>query len=1093
MSWGASTLSNGQAVAGYLVKRYISGGALQTTLAGCSGTITATTCTESDVPAGVWQYTVTPVIGTNWQGVESLESGGVTVAPATLTLGRTLFGAPLPQTTTGSITGFAASEGVGYRLDGATTLTGSPSTVSSAGAATISSLTIPSGTADGAHTVYALGTTSPFASQASVGIVTDTTPPTVSASLSPAANAAGWNRVSPVIVTLSANDGTGSGVAAITYTTDGSDPTTSGTAHVYSTAISVSTNTTIRYFATDSAGNSSATQTQPVEIDAIAPTNVIGLSSVTGGAALSGMTIYYRGSAAGSLALTNAVTDTGGSGPASSGTAALSGTSTGFSHTSSLVATPAGGPYVSNPLIWSAGTTSSPTETVTGSDVASNTATTPLSFVDDVTPPTGGVLSVNATAATGGGSSSYDTAAGFTIGPRTDYTDGTSGLASSALTLATAALSGGTCAGFGTPTTITGSPTQSATGATCYQYTLTGTDNVGNTAAISTIVKVDTTAPSPPTITLSGATGNTFINGATVYTNPQTGNSGGFTATATSADSESGIQGITFPTLAGFTGGGGTTTSSPYTTTYAWPAAATASGPQTVTATDNAGLTDTNTFTVTPDTAPPTGGTVTYAGGYNTSGSVSVGFTPGADAGAGLNASSGLLQRASATLAAGACGSFGAFATVASNQSSPYADTGGTSGNCYEYRYVISDAVGNQATYTSASVVKLDTQAPSQSLSLASPVAAILSGTTLYYNGALTGSFSLLDTLADPLSGVGSATFPGIATTGWTHAAQTVSTPTGGPFTSSGFAWTASPGNPGSYVVSGLDNAGNTGTATITFASDTTAPAGGSVAYANGVVNALSVSIATSTGSDAQSQVNAAAASVVRAVATLTTLTESCGSFSSFSAVTLVSGADTSVASGHCYKYEYLVPDNVGNQATYTSGSVAEVDTSGPQVTAIVSQESGGGTGVGKLAVGTKLILTFNQLLATGSVPTSFTGASENRAATLSGVLIPQDVTLTIPGITQAAVDTGSSAYFSGLCVLLCSAQSATFDGTVGNTNNGTVTTLTLTVTSVTPGSGSTLGTSSGGLIFTPATSLKDGGGNAASGSFNTAGSFKLF
>ena len=81
------------------------------------------------------------------------------------------------------------------------------------------------------------------------------------------------------------------------------------------------------------------------------------------------------------------------------------------------------------------------------------------------------------------------------------------------------------------------------------------------------------------------------------------------------------------------------------------------------------------------------------------------------------------------------------------------------------------------------------------------------------------------------------------------------------------------------------------------------------------------------------------------------------------------------MTSGHCYQYEYLVSDNVGNQATYTSTSVAEVDTSGPQVTAIASQQSGGGAGNGTLEVGDKLILTFNQSLAAASVPTTLHAA----------------------------------------------------------------------------------------------------------------------
>ena len=49
---------------------------------------------------------------------------------------------------------------------------------------------------------------------------------------------------------------------------------------------------------------------------------------------------------------------------------------------------PTGGPYVSAPFSWTAGTTSAPSEAVTGRDVAGNTAVTNLTFTNDSTAPT---------------------------------------------------------------------------------------------------------------------------------------------------------------------------------------------------------------------------------------------------------------------------------------------------------------------------------------------------------------------------------------------------------------------------------------------------------------------------------------------------------------------------------------------------------------------------------------------------------------------------------------------------------------------------------------------------------------------------------
>ena len=79
VSWAASSYTNGGAPGGYLVKRYdASTGVVQTIRAACSGTITALTCTENNVPSGSWQYTVTPATG-NWRGPESAKSVTVTV------------------------------------------------------------------------------------------------------------------------------------------------------------------------------------------------------------------------------------------------------------------------------------------------------------------------------------------------------------------------------------------------------------------------------------------------------------------------------------------------------------------------------------------------------------------------------------------------------------------------------------------------------------------------------------------------------------------------------------------------------------------------------------------------------------------------------------------------------------------------------------------------------------------------------------------------------------------------------------------------------------------------------------------------------
>jgi Polysaccharide deacetylase/Bacterial Ig domain/Chitobiase/beta-hexosaminidase C-terminal domain len=95
----------------------------------------------------------------------------------------------------------------------------------------------------------------------------DTTAPSSSIACNSSACSSGWY-APPVSISLSATD-TGSGVAAIRYTTDGSTPTSSSP--LYTSPFSVSATTTINYRAWDVAGNVEATRTQVVQVDGVAP------------------------------------------------------------------------------------------------------------------------------------------------------------------------------------------------------------------------------------------------------------------------------------------------------------------------------------------------------------------------------------------------------------------------------------------------------------------------------------------------------------------------------------------------------------------------------------------------------------------------------------------------------------------------------------------------------------------------------------------------------------------------------------------------------------------------------------------------------
>ena len=171
----------------------------------------------------------------------------------------------------------------------------------------------------------------------------------------------------------------------------------------------------------------------------------------------------------------------------------------------------------------------------------------------DTTAPTGGALTVNGTAASGGGSSSYITSGTtLTLSGRTDYTETQSstqsGLASSTLTIQSATLSNNVCGTFGSATTISGTTSQTVASGNCYLLTLTGTDNVGNAASITSTVKVDTTAPTAPSLSFSALTSAYWSGtGTTLYF--KGGSSGGFTLTPSSTDPETGIANYNYPSL----------------------------------------------------------------------------------------------------------------------------------------------------------------------------------------------------------------------------------------------------------------------------------------------------------------------------------------------------------------------------------------------------------------------------------------------------------------------------------------------------------------------------------------------------------------
>lgn len=152
----------------------------------------------------------------------------------------------------------------------------------------------------------------PQSQQIQVAAQADTTPPTTTVSCDGSTCLTGWYAKTSVTVTLSATDTGGSGVSSTRYTTDGSDPTSSGSAVAYTAPFSVSQTTTVKFASADNAGNQETVRSQQIRIDAAAPT--VSITSPADGSS------YKRGT---NIEITASATDAATGSAAPSGVASV--------------------------------------------------------------------------------------------------------------------------------------------------------------------------------------------------------------------------------------------------------------------------------------------------------------------------------------------------------------------------------------------------------------------------------------------------------------------------------------------------------------------------------------------------------------------------------------------------------------------------------------------------------------------------------------------------------------------------------------------------------------------------------------------------
>ena len=413
-----------------------------------------------------------------------------------------------------------------------------------------------------------------------------------------------------------------------------------------------------------------------------------------------------------------------------------------------------------------------------------------------------------------------------------------------------------------------------------YDLRLVATDQVGNTivSALVTNRRVDNTAP------------------AASLDDPGANLRGTVTLTSTASDAGSGIATRTY---AYSPAGAGTWTATP----AAFDTTAVTDGlyDLRVTVTDNAGN-QTTSATVANRRVDNTAPAASLDDpGANLSGTVTLTSTA-SDAG------SGIATRTYAYSPAGA----GTWTTT------PAAfDTTAVTDGLYDLRVTVTDNAGNQTTSATVANRRVDNDAPT--ISVTAP-----SG---YVNAAAPDPFTVTATSAD--GDVDQVEFfrcsnssMNCATGSWVS----LGTDNSAPYSAS---WNVNADGNRALRAEVEDEADNTGSDVVNVTIDRTAPAGGSVTYADGYDGDGSVAVATDAGTDSGSGIDLASRTLQRDAIALAA--GSCGAFTG--TWTSVSAPDTTVANGTCYRYRYRVADNAGNVTTYTSLNVVKVDASAPVTT----------------------------------------------------------------------------------------------------------------------------------------------------------------
>lgn len=259
-------------------------------------------------------------------------------------------------------------------------------------------------------------------------------------------------------------------------------------------------------------------------------------------------------------------------------------------------------------------------------------------------------------------------------------------------------------------------------------------------------------------------------------------------------------------------------------------------------------------------------------------------------------------------------------------------NTSALAAGLYTLTVIVSDKAGNTSATLITRTISVDNADPNvQAVSFTESVGSAFqhaAGTTMYYNPAQAGSFSVGVTATDQDSGMRDVAFPDLdgAGTLWSPGGQLDSA---SPWTVT-YSWAAGAAEPGAREAIATDVAGNDTPAPFTVLADSSPPTDATISVTDEFQSTTTAPVEFTTGSDTLSGV--ASWQIERDSSPLAGGT--CTGWTTYSPVGSINPAspstDTTLASGQCYRYRLAVTDRVGQVATFADASVIRVDSAAP-------------------------------------------------------------------------------------------------------------------------------------------------------------------